>query len=83
MWCGLMVNPGLLAGGDHINYISGNDAGAKAEVKKILNQFGWKDENLLDLGDISGARASESLMLIWLRVMSTIHTGKFNFRLIR
>jgi 8-hydroxy-5-deazaflavin:NADPH oxidoreductase len=83
MWSGLMVNPGLLAGGDHINYISGNDAGAKAEVKRILNQFGWKDENILDLGDISGARASESLMLIWLRVMSTIHTGKFNFRLIR
>jgi 8-hydroxy-5-deazaflavin:NADPH oxidoreductase len=83
MWSGLMVNPGLLAEGDHINFISGNDAGAKAEVKKILNQFGWKDENILDLGDITGARATESLMPIWLKVMSTIHTGKFNFRLIR
>ena len=83
MWCGLMVNPDLIGGGDHINYISGNDAGAKAEVKKILNQFGWKYENILDLGDITGARATESLMGIWLRVMSAIQTGKFNFKLIR
>jgi hypothetical protein len=83
MWCGLMVNPGLLGGGDHINYISGNDAAARVEVKKLLVLFGWKDENLLDLGDITGARATESHMAIWLRVMSAIQTGVFNFRLIR
>jgi 8-hydroxy-5-deazaflavin:NADPH oxidoreductase len=82
MWSGLMVNPGLIGEGNHINYISGNDAGAKGEVKKILNQIGWKDENLFDLGDITGARATESMMLIWLRVMNAVHTGKFNFRLI-
>jgi hypothetical protein len=83
MWCGLMVNPGMIGNGDHINYLSGNDAGAKAEVKRLLEQFGWKDENLLDLGDITGARATESLLAIWLRVMGVIQTGVFNFRLIR
>jgi 8-hydroxy-5-deazaflavin:NADPH oxidoreductase len=83
MWCGLMVNPGMLAEGDHINYLAGNDSGAKTEVKKILYQIGWKDENLLDLGDITGARATESILPIWLRVISIIQTGKFNFRLIR
>jgi predicted dinucleotide-binding enzyme len=83
MWCGLMVNPGMIGNGDHINYLAGNDAGAKAEVKKLLEQFGWKDKNLLDLGDITGARATESLLAIWLRVMGVIQTGVFNFRLIR
>lgn len=83
MWCGLMVNPGLIGGGEHINYICGNDDGAKAEVKRLLVQIGWKNENLLDIGDISGARASESLLPIWLRVMGSIQTGVFNFRLIR
>jgi predicted dinucleotide-binding enzyme len=83
MWCGLMVNPGLIGGGEHINYICGNDTAAKAEVKKLLVQFGWKDENLLDIGDISGARATESLLPVWLKVMGAIQTGVFNFRLIR
>ena len=50
---------------------------------KRSEQFGWKDENLLDLGDITGARATESILPIWLRVMGVIKTGVFNFRLIR
>jgi 8-hydroxy-5-deazaflavin:NADPH oxidoreductase len=83
MWCGLMVKPDMMGKGDHLNYISGNDPDAKTEVKKLLNQFGWKDENIIDLGDISGARATESLMHIWLRVMGVIQTVAFNFRLVR
>ena len=83
MWCGLMINPDMIGSGDHINYISGNDPDAKNEVKKLLLQFGWKDKNIIDLGDISAARATESLMPIWLRVMGVIHTGAFNFRLVR
>lgn len=83
MWCGLMVNPDMIGKGDHINYISGNDPDARGEVKKLLKKFGWKDESLLDLGDITGARATESLLPIWLRVMGVIHTGAFNFRLVR
>jgi hypothetical protein len=83
MWCGLMVNPGMVGGGDHVNYIAGNDAAAKSKVKLLLNQFGWKDENVIDLGDISGARASESVLLIWLRVMGVSQSGAFNFRIVR
>jgi predicted dinucleotide-binding enzyme len=83
MWCGLMVNPGMIGDGNHINYIAGNDAGAKNKIKKLLNQLGWKDENIIDLGDITGARASESVLLIWLRLMGVQQSGTFNFRLIR
>ena len=83
MWCGLMVNPGMIGGGDHVNYIAGNDMAAKSKVKSLLNQFGWNDKNIIDLGDISGARASESVLLIWLRVMGVLQGGAFNFRLIK
>jgi len=83
MWCGLMVNPGMVGGGDHINFISGNDAEAKAKVLKLLKQIGWHDDNLVDLGDISGARATESLLPIWLRVMGLTQSPAFNFRLVR
>ncbi len=83
MWCGLMVNPGMIGNGDHINYISGNDTVANAEVRKLLKQFGWKDENLYDLGDITCARAVESILHIWLKVLGNLQTGAFNFKLIR
>ena len=53
MWCGLMVNPAMINSGDHTNFMCGNDAEAKQKVKALLNEFGWKNKNLLDLGDIS------------------------------
>jgi 8-hydroxy-5-deazaflavin:NADPH oxidoreductase len=83
MWCGLMVNPAMIGNGDHINFISGNNAQAKDKVKKLLNEFGWLDENIIDIGDITGARATESLLPIWLKIMEVTKTGTFNFRLVR
>jgi 8-hydroxy-5-deazaflavin:NADPH oxidoreductase len=83
MWCGLMVNPKLIGNGDHINYISGDNEEAKIKVRKLLHQFGWTDENIIDLGDITAARATESLLPIWLRVMGVTKSGAFNFKLVR
>lgn len=83
MWAGIMINPGLLGNGDHINYICGNSPQAKSKVQKLLNQFGWKNENIIDLGDITGARATESVLLIWLRIMGAIKEGVFNFKIVR
>jgi predicted dinucleotide-binding enzyme len=83
MWSGLMVNPDMIGGGNHINYISANDTEAKNRVKKLLIQFGWKEENIIDLGDISGSRASESVLLIWLRVMGVLQSGAFNFSIVK
>ncbi|HJW15779.1 MAG TPA: NAD(P)-binding domain-containing protein [Flavisolibacter sp.] len=82
MWCGLMVNPGMLNNGDHTNFISGNDAEAKQKIKSILNTFGWKNENLLDLGDISAARGTESVLPVWLRIWSATQNGAFNFKVV-
>lgn len=83
MWCGLMVNPGMVGGGDHINYISGNDIAAKTRVRDLLKQIGWKEENLIDLGDITASRATESVLPIWLRLSGVLKTGAFNFRIVR
>ena len=43
-------------------FICGNDAAAKAEAKKILDQFGWETE---DLGGAEAARAIEPLAILW------------------
>lgn len=82
MWCGLMVNPAMIGGGNHTNFVSGNDAEAKAVVKQLLNEFGWKNENLLDLGDITNARGTEAVLPIWLRVWSATQNGAFNFKIV-
>lgn len=81
MWNGIMVNPRMLSE-SHVNYVCGNDDAAKAEVKKLLGTFGWKDEELLDLGDITAARATESVLPIWLRVYGATKSGAFNFKLV-
>jgi 8-hydroxy-5-deazaflavin:NADPH oxidoreductase len=82
MWCGLMVNPAMINGGDHTNFICGNDVDAKQQVKTLLNEFGWKNENILDLGDISTARGTEAVLPIWLRIWNATQNGAFNFKVI-
>ena len=82
MWNGLMLDPNLLADGDHINYICGNDAEAKKTVILLLNELGWRNENILDLGDITASRATEATLPIWLRVYGAKQTGAFNFKIV-
>jgi predicted dinucleotide-binding enzyme len=82
MWCGLMVNPAMLNGGDHSTFLSGNDAGAKEEVKKILKSFGWDDKNILDLGDITTARGTEMYLPLWLRIWVSTNNGAFNIKIV-
>ena len=56
-----MVNPSF-PGGRPTMFIAGNDAGAKAQVTGILEQFGWDAE---DVGGVEGARAIEPLCQLW------------------
>lgn len=82
MWCGLMVNPNMIGGGDHTNFICGNDAESKAKVKSLLKEFGWKEQIILDLGDITNARGTEAVLPIWLRVWGATQNGAFNFKVV-
>ena len=82
MNCVLMVNPQLVANGDHDIFISGNDAGAKSKVTEIVRDwFGWK--SIIDLGDITTARATEMLLPIWVTLMGKYQSPNFNFKIIR
>ncbi len=81
MWCGLMVNPRMLPEA-HVNFLSGNDDGAKTTVKTLLKSFGWRDEELVDLGDISAARGQEMYLPLWLRVYGATKNGAFNLKIV-
>jgi len=82
MWCGLMVNPAMINGGDHSVFISGNDDGAKKKVKEILKSFGWAENNILDLGDISKARGTEMYLPLWLHIYGATKNGVFNIKIV-
>jgi predicted dinucleotide-binding enzyme len=56
-----MVNPDF-NGVKPTMFIAGNSDAAKAEVKTILNQFGWEFE---DMGKAEAARAIEPLCILW------------------
>jgi 8-hydroxy-5-deazaflavin:NADPH oxidoreductase len=82
MWAGLMVDPMMLNNGDHTNFICGNNNKAKEKVKELLKDLGWKEENILDLGDISSSRGTESWLPTWLRVLNAKQTAAFNLRIV-
>lgn len=82
MWCGLMVNPAMINGGDHSTFMSGNDMTAKETVKEILISFGWFDNNILDLGDITKARGTEMYLPLWLSIYGATNNGAFNIKIV-
>jgi 8-hydroxy-5-deazaflavin:NADPH oxidoreductase len=80
--CLVMVDAARVGGGEHDMFVCGNDAAAKGRVTEILRGwFGWK--HVLDLGDISAARATEAYLHLWLRLYGVAKTGDFNVRLVR
>ncbi|WP_348822450.1 NADPH-dependent F420 reductase [Flavobacterium aestuarii] len=81
MWSTLMTAPATLNNGDHTNFICGNDIEAKTAVKSLLNEIGWKEESILDLGDILGSRATEATVLLWLRIWGAT-IGTFSLKVV-
>jgi 8-hydroxy-5-deazaflavin:NADPH oxidoreductase len=78
----VMVDPALVPG-DHVVFVCGNDEGAKARTVELLTEFGWSRERAVDCGDISGARATEAYLLLWLRMMGAVGGWHFNVALLR
>lgn len=76
----VMVDPGRVKG-DHDVFVSGNDPAAKAKAAELLRSFGWK--SVVDLGDITGARAAESYVLLWVRLWTALKTADFNVKVVR
>lgn len=72
----VMVDPGLIEG-RHDVFVCGEDAGAKAEVVRLLQSFGWHKP--IDLGGISAARGTEAVLPLWLRLWGALGHPRFNF----
>jgi len=78
----IMVNPRQLSGA-HSFFLCGNDAEAKIKVSELLKSFGWKEEEILDLGDITASRGMEMVLPLWLKLMMKFNSGAFNFNIVK
>lgn len=76
----VMIHPRRLADGEHHIFVSGNDADAKAEVTRLLTDFGWR--HILNLGDISTARGTEMYLPLWIRMYGRLQSPMFNIRIV-
>ena len=62
-----MVDPSIVEG-DHVVFLSGDDAGAKDQAREFLALLGWRPVQVVDLGGIDTAAAVEMTMSLWMRV---------------
>jgi 8-hydroxy-5-deazaflavin:NADPH oxidoreductase len=76
----VMTDPGRLPGAHNV-FVCGNDEGAKATARELLESFGWPREAIVDLGDISAARGTEMYLPLWLRLMGSLGTADFNIQI--
>ncbi len=76
----VQVDPASVGGGDHAIFVAGDNRAAKAEVTDLLREYGW--ETILDVGDLTGARALEMMMPVWLRLSDALGTYRFGYRLV-
>lgn len=77
MNCSIMVDPASV-GGDHVVFVCGNSEAAKGETRKLLGEFGWRGESIIDLGDITAARGTEMFLPLWLRIYQAQGSAEFN-----
>ena len=74
-----MVNPAF-PGGKPSTFICGNSEKAKAEVKEIIDLFGWETE---DMGMVEAARAIEPLCMLWCIPGLTKNSWTHAFKLLK
>ena len=55
----------------------------RAQVAELLQSFGWAEDRVFDLGDITAARGPEMYLPLWLRMFGALGTGNFNIGIVR
>lgn len=62
-------------------FLAGDDDGAKARVRGLLEQLGWED--ILDLGGIASARGTEMVFPLWMNLYGVVGSPVFGLKVVR
>jgi len=76
----VMIEPARVPG-RHTVFVSGNDQHSKGKVQDFLRSLGW--QSIIDLGDITSARAAEQLLPLWVRLYGVLGTADFNIAVMK
>ena len=77
----VMIDPARVPG-QHTVFVSGNDQKAKGRVMDFLRSLGW--QSIIDLGDITSARAAEQLLPLWVRLYAALgNNALFNIAVMK
>jgi len=77
--CEVMVDPAK--GGNPTMFVCGNDAGAKKQFTDLIKTLGWQD--IIDIGDITKSRGTETLMHLWMNLFGLFGTPHFGWKIVR
>jgi predicted dinucleotide-binding enzyme len=77
----LITNPGRI--GPSSVFLSGDSDEAKAAARGLLNDLGWTDEAIVDLGGIESARGVEAYFAMFASLAGALKTEAFNIRVVR
>jgi 8-hydroxy-5-deazaflavin:NADPH oxidoreductase len=64
-------------------FLSGDDDAAKAQVRDLLHDLGWKDDEIIDLGGIQTARGPENYIVLFFETIGVLKTPFFNIHIAR
>jgi predicted dinucleotide-binding enzyme len=78
----VMIDPSRVPG-EHSIFVAGDDEAAKSTVAGILAQFGWPAGSIIDLGDITAARATEMYSRLFFALYGRLGTFDFNINVVR
>ena len=77
----VMVDPGGVGDGDTTVFVAGDDADARAVVRGLLEELGWRD--VVEFDDLSAARGLEMWLPLWVRLMGKFGRAEFNLKIVR
>jgi predicted dinucleotide-binding enzyme len=76
----VMVNPRGLSE-DSTIFVAGNDPDARQTAAALAADLGWAD--VFDLGDLTGSRALEMFIPLWVRMYGQLGRPTFNIKVVR
>jgi len=78
----VMIDPARLPG-DHCIFVAGNDEDAKQIVRRLLQEFEWPDQSIIDLGDIGASRATEMYSRLFFALYAQFGSFDINVNIVR
>ncbi|HEY4269233.1 MAG TPA: NAD(P)-binding domain-containing protein [Galbitalea sp.] len=64
-------------------FVSGDSDEAKATVKSLLTEMGWREESILDLGGIETARGTEHAVFLFFAAFGAVKSPTFTISISR